>query len=240
MSKEVATKEVSFPALTGNPKAIMAAVHDNLGGQELTAWDLDRIKVPSGGGLAWTVPGLDGPKPEQFVQGVIIYVQNARAYWATSFDASGGGAPPDCVSEDGITGVGIPGGQCKACPYAKFGSNADGVGQACKAIRRLFMLRPDEMLPFVVVLPPTSLKSSKKYLLTLASHGLNVTNVVTKIGLEGDKSKAGITYSKATFAKVGDLPPEMAVAANAWKELMRQAAGQQVYEDFEPPNGGPA
>ncbi len=235
MSKE--TKDLApagaaqFPALSQDPARIMEVIRENLGGDSLSAWDLDRITIPAGGGLAWSVPSLDGVKPEQFLLGVIVYVQNARAYWKQTFDASGGGNPPDCVSEDAVTGVGDPGGECRKCPYAAFGSGRDGRGQACKQIRRLFMLRQDEILPMVVNLPPTSLKNSKDYLLRLASHGVSMSAIVTRIGLAQDKAN-GITYSKAVFAKVGNLTEQQAKAAGGWKDMLAATAQRVSPEDF--------
>lgn len=233
MSKEVVkATEVQFPALTRDPQEIMAAIQANLGGENLTAWDLDRVKIPSGGGLAWDVPTLEGVKPQPEILGVIVYVQNARAYWTTSYDEGGGGQPPDCISDDAVTGRGIPGGPCLKCPYSAFGSGKNERGQACRQIRRLFMLRTDEILPMVVNLPAKSLAPSKNYLLRLASHGLNKSSIVTRIGLERDKNQEGKVYSRATFAMAGNLSREQAMAAAGWETLLKTASHRVAPEDF--------
>ena len=44
----------------------------------------------------------DGSKCEAF-DGYVIDMNKANAWWETSFDASGGGTPPQCFSLDGVT-----------------------------------------------------------------------------------------------------------------------------------------
>ncbi len=86
----------------------------NLGSDGLNVSDLDRIKMPAGGGISWEVPTLTGLKTEQVIKGVIVFHKNVRAFWEKAFgDAPG--EPPDCSSDDGIMGVGKPGGDCAKC-----------------------------------------------------------------------------------------------------------------------------
>jgi hypothetical protein len=237
MSKELAKKEEAlFPALTGNSQEFLETLKENLGGDDLSPFDLDRVSIPTGGGVAWTIPTIDGGVDSvKELVGIIIGVQKARAYWRTSFANSGGGSPPDCISDDGITGLGDPGGACATCPYAEFGSKLgeDGLtrlaGQACRQITRIFLLRPDSMLPLVVNLPPSSIKSGRKYLLRLAGQSLKFTAVVSRLTLEQDKSKGvdgkggGIAYSKAVFAMVGKLDQAQAGAAAAYAAAIAPA-----------------
>ena len=131
MTKEVATKTAEFPALQAEPKFLKELVQDNLGGGNLSPFDLEKISIPSAGSLFWTVPTLEGdPITTKELLGIILFVQDARAYWKQNFGESGGGTPPDCTSEDAITGHGDPGGSCSECPYSVFGSDG-GDGQAC-------------------------------------------------------------------------------------------------------------
>ena len=95
---------------------------------------------------------------------------------------------------------------------AEFGSDNRGRGQACKQIKRLFVLRPTSMLPLVVNLPPTSLRPATRYLLRLAGSGLKYQGAVTRITLEKAKNPDGIAYSTAVFALAGKLDPGQATA----------------------------
>lgn len=238
MAKDLAVKQTAeFPALAQDIRALQEAMSENLGGAAISPFDLDKVQIPSGGGLAWTVPTLEGETSSPDVTGIIVHVQNARAYWAQAFGESGGGTPPDCTSDDAVNGIGNPGGKCADCPYAQFGSDSRHRGQACKLIQRLFLLRPGDMLPMVVNLPPGSLKNARKYLLRLVSNGIKVSGVVTKIALEKDKNQDGIVFSKATFAMVGRLDAEQAEKASSYGKALAPAFRRVPIEDFEAVGG---
>ena len=209
----VKTEEQQFMVLADAANAI-EALRSNLEGEVLSPMDLDRVSVPAGGGVNWIIPTLDGDENTPEVVGVIVAVQNCRAYWSSEF--GGGGTPPDCVSEDARTGVGDPGGQCQVCHMAEFGSDSRSKGQACKQIKRLFILRPTSMLPLVVNLPPTSLRAATRYLLRLAGSGLKYQGAVTRITLEKTKNSDGIAYSTAVFALAAKLDLGQAVAMEAY------------------------
>ena len=55
----------SYKALSVDTKQLTTFMRDNLGGQGFRLTDLDKIKVPSGGGSTWEVPTLQGNKPYQ-------------------------------------------------------------------------------------------------------------------------------------------------------------------------------
>ena len=58
----------------------------------------DRVKLPSGGGLAFEVPKEDEDTPETTNElvGAILYHHPVNAYWKEKF--SGGNEQPDCSS----------------------------------------------------------------------------------------------------------------------------------------------
>ena len=228
MGKELAKQETSFMVLENAPAAI-EALRANLEGEALSPMDLDRVVMPAGGGVTWCIPTLEGDETTQEIIGVIVGVQNCRAYWAGDF--AGGGDPPDCVSEDNVTGVGEPGGVCKFCPMAEFGSDSRGKGQACKQIKRLFMLRPGSMLPLVVTLPPTSIRPATRYLLRLAGVGLKYQAAVTRITLEKTKNSEGIAYSTAVFALAGKLDPGQSQVMEDYAKSMGSLLHRPVTSD---------
>src|SRR5690606_3431853 len=209
----------------------------NLGGEGITQFDLDRVRIPAGGSTTWSIPTLDGEEETRVLEGIIIHFTTPRAYWKTPFDESGGGTPPDCSSEDGIVGVGNPGGDCSTCPLSKFGTAKNRRGQACKQMRLLFMLREDSLLPIVVVLPPMSLRPARQYFLRLASQRQAFYSVITRIELERDRNQDGIPYSRAKFSVGGYLPPEKADFVKRLSERMRPIFetvtidAQDVYAD---------
>jgi hypothetical protein len=197
--------------------------------------DLDRVKVPAGGGTAWEIPTVDGTEASKSIEGVIVYHHDARAYWSSSMETNGGGSPPDCYSPDGFSGVGEPGGACSVCPHAQFGSDANGRGQACKASKRLYMVLPESALPVIVTLPATSLKNARQYFLRLAARGTRLHQVITKVGLSKVKTSDGIAYSVATFESGGLIDgadaEKFANYASAFQQMVTASAGEHHFTD---------
>lgn len=177
------------------PEDLRAMILENMGG-ELKPTDLQRIKIPAGGGKAWEVADENGEvQSVKTISGVILLAAPSRTYWAEEF--SGAGAPPDCSSRDGVRGQGNPGIICEDCPFNQWGS--DGHAKACKEKKLLFLLQPGLLLPEVVVLSPGSLAGWRKYATLLTGRGRAVSSVVTEIGLKEAVSKDNIKYSQATF-----------------------------------------
>ena len=207
MSKAL-TIAKDFAIMQSDGKALQKNLQDNFGAVGFSAFDLDRITIPTGGGTAWQVGTLEGPQMVQAIEGIIIHRRDGRLYWAQSVEAGGMGNPPDCVSDDACQGIGMPGGPCVKCPLALFGSDPkDGVGQACKHVMQLFFLRKNDLLPVVVSLPPTSLKPMRNYLMRLTSHtpSLAYYEAVTKLELEQDTNRTGIKYAKVKPSYVGQV-----------------------------------
>lgn len=221
-----------FPALIGESGAeFRAMLEENLGGEGLRPGDLDRIKMPAGGGLAWEVPTIDGEDSVKELEGIIVTWQSPRSYWRESLDDTGGGQPPDCASTQGVFGDGEygpgsdenPSGRCDQCPMNEWGSADDGRGKACKEQRLLYLLRENSILPVLVALPPTSIQPLRKFMLRLASEGIPYYAVTTKLGLNrvsGEK----FTYSVADPKLGKRLSPEVAAAAKEYGEKLKAMA----------------
>lgn len=226
-----AGEESPFAVLRMEPDEIQELIAENIGSDALTPNDLDRVKVPSGGGSVWEVPSVDGIEATKVIEGVIIYRATRRAYWQAKYE--GGGEQPDCFSDNGITGLGEPGGECAKCPFNEFGSGTDAKGnandsKACKEIRQLFVLPSDSLIPIVVNVPPGSLANVKSYFLRLLRAQLKSTDVVTHIGLELAESKAGIKFSRVTLAAGARLEPEAAVRLQAYAASLEPAIKASV------------
>lgn len=223
---DVAVIDTEFAVVQAN-QSIGELIAENLGGEKLTPSDLDRVKVPSGGGTIFEVPGADGVEAATSLDCVILYTKLSRAYWA---DSNADGSPPDCFSSDSIRGHGVMAdkhdGLCENCPMSKFGSKVSDDGdetnaQACKQVRQLFFVREHDRLPMTISLPPTSLKAAKQYLLRLARNGVSYTDVMTRMTLEKDKSESGIAYSRVILESAGRLPAEVAAAMKQAKTELK-------------------
>lgn len=188
-----------------------------------------RIKIPSGGGIAFELPGEDPENPdiEKEIVGVVVWHHKSNVYWADSTDDSN--TPPDCQSSDNILGAGTPGGNCKECPLNTFGSGEGGKGKACKNMEMLYILQPENLLPVVVSLPPTSLNNWRTYKTLLIGRGKKVNAVVTKITLS-KKNSGGNDYSVANFKIAGNLDPETAKASTIYRQSVKDMLAQQAAE----------
>lgn len=190
-----------IPAQAAN---VLQLLDDNLGAQNFSILNLPRIQVPSGGGLNWRIATLAGEIAEKEIEGIVVAWRPARVFWQESYSGGASGKPPDCSSKDGLVGVGNPGGSCTECPYAQFGSallpnGQPGPGQACKDIRQLLVLQPDEILPHLLNVPPTSLKAFNQYSMGLLSGRIPYWGVVTKATLEKAVSEQGKPYARISF-----------------------------------------
>lgn len=202
MSNEIIKKEEQFITPVEN-----LDFQEEMQGLNIT---FDRIKVPSGGGLAFEVPGEnpDEPDLQKEFSAVILYHHPVLSYYKEKY--TGGNEAPDCSSFDGINGVERETGEikkCKDCPLNVFGTGENG-GKACKTKRRIFILRANEMLPTILSLPTASIGDFSKYIMRLVSKGKKSNQVVTKFSLKKVQNAGGITYSKVVLATERDLNEE--------------------------------
>lgn len=202
--KAVAVRDGSNYLVTTDIKDFNEILEANLAGEKLTPKMLDRIKVPAGGSTTWMVPTIEGEKPMQTIQGVIVHMQTIRTYWAEDF--SGQGGPPDCGSRDGINGFGTPGGQCLSCPLNEFGSGKGGRSKACNEKIMVFFMTEDSFLPTLLLVPPGSLTSFRQeYMPGLLKRLVKKHHVVTEFSLVPDKNDSSIVFSKVKCRMVGKV-----------------------------------
>lgn len=189
----------------------------------LDGFRFDEVKIPSGGSLAFELPSDDPDNPETAtsITGIIAYHHSANARWEGNYTGDADSNAPVCISYDGV--LGFNNGtctECKECPFNQFGSDESGVGKACKNMKRVYILRSGELLPLVLVLPPTSIRPFREYLGRLVKRGKKPSGVITKITLKKEKSQSGIVYSRVALEKVAELSPdEQAAVAGIRKDL---------------------
>lgn len=219
-----------YRALAINPQEVLDLLKQNMGNDRLSDRDLDRVTVPLGGGLSWSVPTLDGEDSPKTIDGIVVHVSNPRAYWPGSLEGMGS-SPPDCSSPDGEYGFGDPAGECFYCPMNKWGSAPTGNGKACKEKRMIFMLLPGGILPIVVQAPSTSIQNIKKYLLRLTSSRVPHYGVYTSLGLEKTESSGKITYSRIVPRSLGQVPEDMLERVRGYVEGIKSLVSQVVTVD---------
>lgn len=212
--------DVKNYALINEPSALQAMVY-NLQDEQISEFDLDRIKIPAGGGLFFNVPGEDGITPEKSIQGIVLHLGIRRSYWVNPTPT---GSPPDCFSIGGLKGIGNPGGECANCPFNQFGSavksdGKQGKGKRCREMRVMLILRAQDRLPIVVLAPPASIKPVKQWLMKLP---VFMFQAVIKLELSQDKNSDGVEYSKLVPSYVGHISPEAAKGLQAYAETLKK------------------
>lgn len=254
MTTDLATIEPGgFLALNHDLGEVTAFIADNLGGQDVSEFDLVRLTVPSGKATKyrWEVPTLEGSDAVDEIDGIIVFQKQTRAWWPTSIDDGGGNTPPSCSSPDARVGFGKqnatknnpnPEGDprsqvCAQCPHAQFGSGKEGRGQACQQKAQLFLLMKTGFLPAVVSVPATSLGALKKYMLALANAGIRYDQVATAFALEKAANAGGVEHAVIKPRLAGRLDPETAAKARAYGDALRpqfEAVASTVAADREP------
>lgn len=217
----IATIDPSSYALISDSGSLDAMTY-NLQNEQISEFDLDRIKVPAGGATVFQVPEFDGIANREFVEGIVLHIGIRRSYWV---DPNPTGVPPSCYSVDGLRGIGNPGGDCGACPFNQFGSavNASGKqgrGKRCREMRVILLIRPQDRLPLVVLAPPASIKGIKKWLMRLP---VFMFQAVIRLELKQDKNGDGIVYSRLVPSHVGTITLDAAKGLQEYAETIKKA-----------------
>lgn len=109
------TDAVDFAIMATDPNELRDAIQAASNGQRIDPFQLDMVKVPSGGMTAWTIPDIiEGERIEKTIEGIVVLQRTIRSWWRLGFDERAGAGvgkqPPDCSSQDGVWGVGHPDG----------------------------------------------------------------------------------------------------------------------------------
>lgn len=220
--KELAVTAQSFDlqTLTGDFAEAMAEEMDGLG-----TMPYDRVKIPSGGGIVFEVPGEDEDNPDMVKElvGVILHHHPVNAYWENKY--SGANEAPDCASLNGKVGIVRETGEkrnCEGCPYNQFAE--DGSGKPCKNTHRLYILREGNPIPLILTLPPTSLKFLRDYIgKQILLKGCRCYDVITKITLKKEQNRTGIAYSRVVLSLVDKLSDEQRAQTKAMADSLKES-----------------
>lgn len=243
-STAVATVDVTeFPVLaqSGGAREVVQSLQD-LG---IGRFDLSKVTVPSGGAVAFEIEALEGVEYEKEIDVVVAFARsNQRAWYREAIEDSDGNSPPDCSSEDGLTGHGViteeavdgevaERHECAECPWNQWESarSGSGKGRDCSEYMTLFAFGKNSLVPFVIQVPPTSLKAARKYSLQLLGAGKKMGAVVTTLSLE--KKENPTPHSVIQFTYGGELPEAAQKSmADMEADLRKAFAGSMAAGDM--------
>jgi len=180
----------------------------------------------------FAMPG--GEKVESFM-GILLDTNRINAWWEVAYEDSGGGDIPDCFSQNGIdpspSCLNKQADSCMSCPQNEFGTK--GRGKACKNMKRIHIIMPDQSFPNRLTLPPTNLEAIDEYIRDLTSAGKPYQLVITKFSLREKSNKDGVAYSYLVPETVGyitkpKVADEIKARYHKFKSFMR---GQEILFD---------
>ncbi|MBO6127183.1 MAG: hypothetical protein J6P21_04255 [Clostridia bacterium] len=194
--------------------------------------EFERIKIPTGGSTIFELPSENPDEPDTVKEffAVILYHHPLYVFYNTKFNGSN--TPPNCMSLDGITGFGTPGGNCITCCNNKFGSGENG-SKACKNKHQIYLLKENEILPLILTLPTSSNKEFSRYIKRLLSKGKKSDTVVTKFALKKAVNKCGISYSQVQFSTERELNNKEISLIKNYSEQIKIYAQNKISHQFE-------
>jgi hypothetical protein len=196
------------------------------------------------------------------VLGVVVNWQEYRVFWEKALDdpEGGSGQSPDCYSTDAITGsltvaeinqlaqtYELPLHRdpavnalatCNGCPFAQMGTakQGKGRGQWCKSRLHIYVLLPQTVLPYVISVPPKSLKPVLNYFTYLSVKGLPAFGVISSFKLTSEKNADNIKYSEIRPQKAQELSPEEAQVMREYhtaiKPYLTAITGSLIQEEI--------
>ncbi len=198
--------DLAYIAVNGEGDITLQELLDaNFNGKMPPPHKLDRINVPAGGGLSWEIPNAGDSISTRELTGIILHRQLTRLYFPNPY---GGGKKeaPTCKSEDGIIGVGTPGGTCGDCPLGQFTGDKR---PACQEKELVYLLLPERLLPAVLVLPATSLKGIRDYSMSLLQvakplYGVETKFTLTRREVGGNKFSVAVPTKTDTVISPAD------------------------------------
>lgn len=233
---------IDYPAIVPDEDMI-ETLAEALEGIELTPQDLPRVRVPSGGSLLWktVVNGKEAALDE--IEGIMAHVQKQRLFWSNPEPSN---SAPDCLSSDNIRpesggmyaadgerAAQNPTGLCAKCPMSQKASDLKGgKGSACKEQRLVFIGQKGKMLPTVVVVPPSSIKSLQSFIIDVVNDGGTWRGVKSTWSLEKATNAAGIDFGRIVVKASGKLEPDEMRAVKAYGDYIKALVSNFKAADF--------
>jgi len=221
---------------TAEPAEVQEVIEDLSRDGNFGPRDLPIVKIPSGGATSWEYPTAEGPEAGRYFDAVILHHHTHRKCWTAPYGGSQAG-PPNCASDDGLVGIGVPGGVCATCRFNHVKEHRDDI--TCAPRKAIFLLFPDLALPVFFDLPVTSLVAFDKYVKTeLGSSLRRAHHVLTRFELvKANARMGGEPYARLSISRVADVPREEREKIDAYRAAFVGAI-EATYEAKKQLQGG--
>jgi len=184
-------------------------------GNQLENPQFMQIKMKHQGTMRYELPGTGAEGENKLVKsfnGIIVFNHRLNSYWDVPFEEGGEtGRLPRCFAIDakhptaGAEVIEVQSetedtieqkrvyGKCRDCFLNQWGSDKDRKGKGCRNMWRLFIYtNKEEMLPYQLTLPPSSLKAFQQYAISLMSKSIPIEKAVTHFSLLPGNMKSSI------------------------------------------------
>jgi len=206
--------------------------------------------------LTKTVDGEEIPVPSIDVVIIKANKGTSKVFYMKGYQEGAENQKPDCFSNNGThpdASVEKPQAKsCAVCPHNQWGSKVGdngGKGKSCSDSVRLAVAQPDLLNdPYLLRVPPASIKPLGEYGKALAKRGVPYTAVVTKLGFEMDSPTPKLTFratgflSDAAYAQAQEIAAGDVVSAILGSEGAAAASEPEATADLkgEPPKAAAA
>jgi hypothetical protein len=171
--------------------------------------------------LTKTVDGEEIPAPSIDVVIIKANKQNSKVFYLKGYQDGAENQKPDCFSSNGThpdASIENPQAKsCAVCPHNQWGSkvgDGGGKGKACSDSVRLAVAQPDLLNdPYLLRVPPATIKALGEYGKALAKRGVPYTAVVTKIGFDMESPTPKLTFRATGFLSDDGYAQAQEVAA---------------------------
>jgi hypothetical protein len=175
--------------------------------------------------LTKNVDGEEIPAPSIDVVLIKANKQNSKVFYLKGYQEGVENQKPDCFSNDGTkpdASVEHPQSKvCATCPKNQWGSKIGdngNKGKACQDSVRLAVAQPELLNdPYLLRVPPASIKPLGEYGKMLAKRGVSYTTVVTRIGFVMEEATPKLTFKATGF-----------LSETAYNDLQDIAQGEVV------------
>lgn len=170
-----------------------------------------------------------------YIDMVIVKANKAtsKIYYAKQY-VEGSDDKPDCYSTDGVAPAADAANpqspKCAVCKHNQWGSRISDngtKGKACSDSARLAVARADQLNePFLLRVPPASLRNLSDYGQLLGKRGVGYDMLVTRISFDQDAATPRLKFAPVAFLAEGDYNTVKVVAA---MDLVQSIIGAQPF-----------